>query len=84
MLADMQSHGSGMGALSSDLTTLTSDVEQFTGLMESFMVRIAAQIEAEAQKLAGTFKPVELEGIDIDAEIDRYFALNAPKPGGTQ
>jgi hypothetical protein len=84
MLADMQSHGAGMGALSSDLTSLTSDVESFTQLMESFMVRIAAQIESEAQKLAGTFKPMELEGVDIDAEIERYFALTAPKPAGTQ
>jgi hypothetical protein len=73
-----------MGALSSDLTSLTSDVESFTQLMESFMVRIAAQIESEAQKLAGTFKPMELEGVDIDAEIERYFALTAPKPAGTQ
>ena len=76
MLADMQSHGSGMGALSADLTSLTSDVEEFTGLMELFMVRIAAQIEAEAQKLAGSFKPRELQGVDIDAEIDRYFAIS--------
>ena len=80
MLADMQSAGSGMGALTSDLGSLTTDVEEFSTLMESFMVRIAAQIETEAQKLSVSFKPLHLEGVNIDNEIDRYFAISNHAP----
>ncbi len=75
MLAEMQSVGTGIGGMVLDLSTLTDDVEQFTALMESFMGRIAAKIEVEADKIARNFeRPERLPEVDIDVEIERYFA----------
>ena len=49
--------------------------EEFTVLMESFMGRIAAKIEVEADKIARNFeRPERLPEVDVDAEIERYFA----------
>ena len=76
MLAEMQSAGTGVGAIVTDLSGLTQDVQQFTTLMESFMSRIAAKIEVEAAKIAGNFEAEDLATIDIDAEIERYFATS--------
>ena len=76
MLAEMQSAGTGVGAIVTDLSGLAQDVERFTTLMESFMSRIAAKIEIEAAKIAGNFDAEDLATIDIDAEIERYFATS--------
>lgn len=75
MLADMQSTGLGIGAVVTNLAGLSKDVDQFTVLMESFMTRIGAKIEAEAGEIAGNFEDAPgLAGVDLEAEIDRYYA----------
>ena len=79
MLAEMQSTGTGIGALVTDLSGLTQDVEQFTVLMEGYMSRIAAKIEVEASRIAQNFEAQDVADLDIDAEIDRYFNVVQPE-----
>ncbi len=78
MLGEMQETGVGVGAVVAEMAALTQDVEQFTSLMESFMGKIAAQIEAEATKIAGRFEAQAFEPLDVDAEIERYLNFTPP------
>jgi len=72
MLGELEETGQGVTGLSLDVQGLVRKSQEFAERMDGFAGKLVESIESETAKVTDQMETPELQGVDLEDEIERY------------